>query len=208
MGGVLGGLFIGIGVALFLGLLRAAASRPAPRDPETGDLVLQCSPTLVWTLGLLAAGGPILMGFLSMIIPFEHPNQVFVPIGVGAFFLLLGGSMCLWAIYRRTRVGEDGLTSEYVLFAQQFLRWDEVQSVDFTSGVELWVRGPRGRKAMLMTWFVGVHEAVPYLRRCLPEGVKGRSAVEAFAITVGVPGRAPLAPPRKKPLGGDDRLKR
>ena len=37
---------------------------------------------------LIGAGGPIAMGFLSLVIPFQNERQVFVPIGLGAFFLL------------------------------------------------------------------------------------------------------------------------
>lgn len=183
----MGNIIVVMGILAFFLLLRSAASRPAFRDPVSGDLVLQCSPILGWTMGAIAVGGPIGMGILSLIIPFAYPEQAFVPVGIGAFFLLLGGGMCLWAVCRRTRISRDGLLSEYALFKPQFLPWNEVEKVDFASGQEFWVRGKGGKKAMLFVWFVGIAEVVPLLRQYLPKTVelKYRSTIENFAARVG-----------------------
>jgi hypothetical protein len=176
-------------VMLFFLLLRSAAGRPPKRDPQTGDLVLQCSPVLVWTMGVLAVGGPLAMAVLSFVIPFRNEREVFAPVGIGAFFLLLGGGMCLWAVRRRTRVGEHGLTSEYVFLAKRFLPWEDVERLSFDSGMEFWVHGPKRHKAMLHVWFTGVHEAVPLLDEHLPEKARDKYAgtLLQFAAKVGAP---------------------
>src|SRR5262245_24856115 len=122
-------------------LLRAGANRPARRDPTTGELVLQCGNGLAWSMGTIAVAGPLAMGVLSFIIPFRNTAQVFVPIVLGAFFLLLGGLLCFWALRRRTRINDKGLTSEYVFAKPRFLAWSDVESVSFASGQEFWVRG-------------------------------------------------------------------
>lgn len=186
VGGLVSGLVVAV-VVVFIGLLRAGAQRPAKRDANTGDLVLQCGPVLAWVMGTIAVGGPLCMGLLSLVIPFEHRTQVFVPLALGAFFLLLGGMMCLWALKRRTRLGERGLTSEYVFSGPRFLPWNEVKKIDFASGQELWIRGAAGQKAMLHLWFIGSKEAVPLLRAHLPEEVqqKYKAVLERFAGTVG-----------------------
>ena len=175
------------GVAVVFALLRAGAARPAPRDPATGDLVLQCGRGLVWGAGLMAAGGPLFMAALSLVIPFKSPEQVFVPIGLGAFFLLIGGPMAWWAVRRRTRVGAAGLTSEYMFAGPRFLPWNRVTRVTFASGQEFWVCGGRGEKAMLHVWFVGVRDAVPLLRAHLPGEVRAkcRGTLDRFAEAVG-----------------------
>ncbi len=186
VGGLVSGLSVA-GVLLFMALVRAGANRPAKRDATTGDLVLQCGPILVWAMGLIAVGGPLGMAVLSFVIPFKHETQVFIPIGMGAFFLLLGGLMCLWALKRRTRLGERGLTSEYMFARPRFLPWDEVTKVHFASGQEFWVMGRGGQKAMLHVWFTGVKDAVPLLRAHLPEAVQqaNKAAIDRFSAAVG-----------------------
>jgi hypothetical protein len=178
------------GVLVFFAVLRGAARRPPQRDPRTGELVLQCSPVLAWSMGAIAVGGPLSMAVLSFVIPFRNPREVWAPVGLGLFFLLLGGVMCLWAMRRRTRVGERGLTSEYVFARSRFLPWEEVERISFSSGQELWAHG-RGQKAMLHVWFVGIREAVPLLEEHLPRAVRTKDAatLERFAATVGRPPR-------------------
>lgn len=190
LGQAISSALIVAGVVFCLSLLRLSANRPAKRDPETGELVLQCSPALAWIMALFAVGGAISMGLLSLVIPFAYPAQVFVPIGIGAFFLLLGGGMCLWAMMRRTRVGERGLTSEYVFYKPRFLAWEDVRKVSFASGQEFWVHGPGWHKAMLHVWFVGIKEAIPLLYDHLPEEVqkKGGTALARLAVYTGATG--------------------
>jgi hypothetical protein len=184
---VLKNALIVAGVLVFFALLRLGANRPARRDPGTGELVLQCGSGLVWSMGLIAVAGPLFMGVLSFIIPFRNTAQVFVPFALGGFFLLLGGLMCLWALRRRTRVGQRGLTSEYMFAKPRFLLWAEVEWVSFSSGQEFWVHGSGRQKAMLHVWFVGVRDAVPLLRQHLPEAVRQKyaSTLETFAVAVG-----------------------
>jgi hypothetical protein len=171
---------------LFFRLLRARANRLAKREATTGDLILQCSPILAWTMGLIAVGGPLGMAVLLFAIPAQNKIQMFAPLAVGAFCLILGGLMCLWALKRRTRVGERGLISEYIFAGPRFLAWEEVTKVDFANGLELWVRGASGQKAMLYVWFTGVKEAVPLLRAHLPEAVQqaNKAAIDRFSAAV------------------------
>lgn len=212
IGPILSNALIAVAVIAFFALLRSQAKRPALRDPQTGELVLQCSPVLVWSMGLIAVGGPLAMGLLSLVIPFEHPNQVFVPIGLGLFFFTLGGLMCWWAARRRTRISEDGLTSEFMFASPQFLPWEETTKVNFSSGQEFWIQGEGRRKAMLHVWHVGVAEVVPLLRKHLPVEVRRQFAatIDQFANTVGAD-TAPViqrgfdkAPPRRKRREAED----
>jgi hypothetical protein len=175
------------GVLLFFALLRTGANRPARRDPTTGELVLQFGKGLTWSMGAIAVGGPLLMAVLSFIMPFENTAQVFVPLVLGAFFLLLGGLLCLWALRRRTRIGERGLMSEYVFAKPRFLPWTDVVKVSFAGGQEFWVQGAGRQKAMLHVWFAGVKEAVPLLRQYLPDAVrqKDESSLANFAAMTG-----------------------
>lgn len=185
MGPAISGGLAAVGVCVCLALLSLGARRPAKRDPKTGELVLQCNPGVVWLTGGIAVLGPLGSAALSFLIPFKNDTQMFVPIGLGGFFLLLGGLMCFWALRRRTRVGEQGLTSEYMFSGPRFLAWEDVQTVSFASGQEFWVKGAK-RKAMLHVWFGGVREAVPLLREHLPPEVlkKNASVIDAFASRV------------------------
>ena len=186
-----GGIF-GVAIALFFVLLfflslGSVAQRPGRRDPQTGELILQCSPLLSWTMAVITLGMPLLLGMLIFLVPFERPEQVFIPIGMSLFFVLLGGGFWFWSSRRRTRIGPSGLTSEYALFRPQFLPWHQVTKVDFANGQEFWVRAKDGRKAMLWIFFVGVAEAVPLLRAHLPQEVLTQygEVLERFACCVG-----------------------
>src|ERR1700677_4842305 len=165
------GAITGLVVGLLLVLLQSAAKRPATRDPVTGDLVLQLTPVLTWMMGGIAIGGPIFILVLSMIVRFKNPNEVYIPIAIGAFFLVVGGLTCLWGLRRRTRLGKDGLTSEYMIGRSQFLEWSDVIKLT-RSGPELWLRGATGNKALLMLWFSGIAEAVLLLKEHRPESVQ------------------------------------
>lgn len=182
------GALIAVGVMVFFLLIRAGANRPARRDPKTGELVLQCAPGLAWTMGAIAVGGPVGMGLLAFVIPARNAAEAFVPLVIGLFFLLLGGMMCWWALARRTRLSDKGLTSEYMFVKPRFIPWDEVEKLNFSSGQEFWVISETRQKAMLHVWFVGVKEAVPMLEQYLPEEVMDKydSVLWKFARTVGV----------------------
>src|SRR5262249_43545180 len=139
----------------------------------TGDLVLQCGSIIVWTMGIIAVGGPVGMAILSFIVPFKNEREVFIPIGLGAFFLLLCGLMCIWAIRRRTRISARRLVSEYMLARPQFLPWEDVTKVSFANGQDFWVHGTDAKKALLQVMlFTGVRDAVPILLAHLPEEVQ------------------------------------
>jgi hypothetical protein len=43
-------------LAVFSALVRAGATRPARRDPTTGELVLQCGSGVLWTMGSITVG--------------------------------------------------------------------------------------------------------------------------------------------------------
>lgn len=186
MGAALSGGLAAAGVLVCLALLGLGARRPAKRDPETGELILQCGPGVAWLTGGIAVVGTLGMALLSFIIPFQNETQIFVPVVLGGFFLLLGGLMCLWALRRRTRIGEKGLTSEGMFGGRRFLAWQDVQKLSFASGQEFWVRGPK-HKVMLHVWFIGLGEAVPMLRKQLPPEVlkKNGSTLDTFASRVG-----------------------
>jgi hypothetical protein len=170
--GLSGGL-AAAGVVLFLAILRSISNRPAKRDATTGDLVLQSSSVLVWTMGIIAVVAPVGLAILSAIFPFKNEREVFIPIVMGGFFLLVGGLTCFWAIRRRTRINERGMTSEYMLAKPQFLSWNEVASVSFANGQEFWVRGANGNKALVhVMLFTGVKDAAPFVVAHLPERVR------------------------------------
>jgi len=168
-------------------MLRSAAQRTGRRDPETSELILQCSPLLVWTMAVVTLGMPLLLGLLSFVIRFESPEQIFIPLGMSLFLVLLSGGLWLWSSRRRTRIGPEGLTSEYALCESQFLPWDQVTKIDFANGTEFWVRATDGRKAMIWIYFVGVAEVVPLLCAYLPEKVLRTygQTLERFASCVG-----------------------
>lgn len=162
-----------VGVLLFFSILRAGVKRPARCDPVTGDLVLQCGSILVWSMGIIAVAGPLSMAILSFVIPFKNQREVLIPIGIGAFFLILGGVICFWVIRRRTRISARGLMSEYMLASPRFVPWEKVTKVSFSDGQEFWIHASDGSKAMLhVLLFIGVREVVPYLTTHLPKEVQ------------------------------------
>jgi hypothetical protein len=177
-------------VLVLLLLIRAQAKRPARRDPETGELVLRWSGLLVWTAGGCAVAMPLLMAIASFMIP-SPGAQVFAPIAIGGVPLLAGGVLCLYFIRRRTQLGAQGITSEYLFARRRFLPWNDVVSVRFKDGQAFWVHGSGRQKALLHVWFVGVKEAVPLLRQYLPDAVRQDAAnillVEKFATATGAP---------------------
>jgi hypothetical protein len=171
----------------FFNLIRASARAPALRDPQTGELVLQFPTFLVWTMGAIAVLGPLAMVILSFIIPFKTENEVYIPIVMGLFFGLLGGALFLFLSRRRTRVSKTGLTSEYVFRSPAHMAWEEVETIKFTiNKQELFIYDRQGRKARLHVWHVGVKEAVPLLRECLPQAVQrnNQEPLESFYQTV------------------------
>jgi hypothetical protein len=160
-------------IVVFFNLVRRSARAPALRDPQTGELVLQFSKFLIWTMGAIAVLGPLAMVILSFIIGFRSEREVYVPIVLGLFFGLLGGAMYLYLSRRRTRLSRAGLTSEYVFRGPAHMAWEEVQKIKFASNQQdLFLYDTHGRKARLHVWLVGVKEAVPLLRECLPEAVQ------------------------------------
>lgn len=187
---VVSGVLVAGSVALVLGLLRASAQQPACRDPETGDLVLKCGRGFVVMMLVIAGGGPVSMALLSLVIPFAYPAQAFVPVGIGAFFLAIGGPLALWGVKRGTRLSEDGITSYFVMSSPRFLAWEDVKKVSFASGQEFWLVGTKGDKAMIHVWFVGAAEAVPELWERLPEKVveKYGDTIRFFGQCVGARG--------------------
>jgi hypothetical protein len=158
---------------IFFMLVRVSARAPALRDPQTGELVLRFPTFLIWTMGAIAVLGPLALVILSFIIPFSDESQVLVPIVLGLFFGLLGGGMFLYLWRRRTRVSKSGLTSEYVFSRPAHMAWEEVEKIKFSlNQQELFLYDGRGRKAQLHVWLVGVKEAAPLLRECLPEAMR------------------------------------
>lgn len=162
-----------VGVMIFFLLVRSGANRPALRDAATGDLVLQCNGVLTWTMGVIALVGPLGMAILSFVIPFKNEREVYVPVAIGAFFLLLGGGLCLWCLRRRTRIGDRGVTSEYVFAKPRFLAWDDVVKVSMSGGQEFVLHGRDRRKTVVyVLFFTGVAEGVSRLVPNLPKSVR------------------------------------
>jgi hypothetical protein len=169
---------------LFFTLLSCRANRPAMRDPVTGELILQYSKkALVLMVGINGIGVSLLMVVLSFVIEFEGDVKVFFLIGLGVYYLAFGWIMWVWAVRRRTRISERGLTSEYVFARPRFLAWEEVERIHYPKRETLWVCGRDRRKAALDVWFAGVEEAVSLLWKHLPEVViqKHEDKVNRFA---------------------------
>jgi hypothetical protein len=157
----------------FFDLVRKSANAPALRDPQTGELILRFPKFLIWTMGLIAVLGPLGMVVLSFVIPFQNEQQVYVPIVMGLFFALLGGLMYLVLSRYRTRVSRTGLTSEHFFRGPAHLTWQDVEKIKFSSNhQELFLYDRQGKRARLHVWLVGVKEAAPLLRECLPEAVR------------------------------------
>jgi hypothetical protein len=172
----------------FFGLVRWSARAPAMHDPQTGELVLQFSKFLVWTVGAIAVLGPLAMVVLSFIVPFENEQQIFVPIVMGLFFGLFGGAMYLYLSRRRTRLSTTGLTMEYVFRGPAHMAWEDVEKIKFAlNKQELFIYDRGGRRAQLHVWLVGVKEAAPLLRERLPEAVQRdhQQHLERFYRVVG-----------------------
>lgn len=185
-------LLAGAGVVVLFALLRAAARRPAKVDPATGELVLRSSGLLTWTMVGVALAPSLLLGVVAVAVPStEAVRQRAAPFifGIGGLFLLAGGSCALWAARRATRVGPAGLTSEYVFAGPRVLPWAEVTRVTYRGGLECWVHGSGGRKALLHLWYVGVQAAVPLLWEHLPGPVQDecRAALGRFVNAAGGP---------------------
>jgi hypothetical protein len=164
----------------FFALMRRTANRPAARDPDTGEIVLQFSKVLVWIMGGIAFLMPLALAVLSFVIPFRNAREVYVPIVMGLFFLILGGWLCLYVSRRRTRLSKSGLTSEYLISRTAHMAWDEVTRVKVAGNQELLLYDAQGRRAWIHIWLVGVKEAIPVLREYLPASVQ-KSNEEALA---------------------------
>jgi hypothetical protein len=157
----------------FFDLIRKGARAPAVRDPETGDVVLQWSKFLIWTMGSIAVLGPLAMVVLSFVIPFSSPAQVLVPIIMGLFFGLFGGMLYLYLARRRTRLTRTGLTMEYVFRNPAHIPWEEVETIKFSiNNQELFLYGRNRKRAQIHIWMVGVRESAQILRDHLPEAVQ------------------------------------
>lgn len=162
-----------LGVILLFAILRSRAGRPAKRDHATGDVVLQYSRIVVWTTGLSAVIGSVGMVILPFVLPPKNVGEALIALGIGAFFLLVGGGMCIWTARRRVCVGVRGVQAEYPFTQPRFLPWEEVTRVRYLNG-EFWVYG-RGRAKVLVPanfFFVGVGEAVPLILTHLPDQVQ------------------------------------
>jgi hypothetical protein len=171
----------------FFDLARRSARRPATRDPLTGELVLQFGPFLIWTMGGIAVLGPLGMAILSFVIPFKNEREVYIPIALGLFFLLLGGFLFVYLSRRRTRVSKDGLTSEYLFARPAHMAWDEVERVKLSGNQELFLYDRDGRRVWFHIFLVGVKEAVPLLREHLPAAVQrsNEETLKRFATAAG-----------------------
>src|SRR5262245_13285393 len=168
-------------ITAFFNMVRASARRPAVRDPNTGEVVLQFHMFLVWIMAGIAILAPLGLVVLSFIIPFQNERQVYVPIVLGLFFFLLGGWLYLYLARRRTRLSKAGLTSEYVFSRPAQMSWEEVERIKFSlNQQELFLYDAQGRTARLHVWHVGIKEAAPLLRECLPQTVQ-RSHQEPLA---------------------------
>jgi hypothetical protein len=157
--------------ALIVGLIRAAAARPARRDPTTGDLILRHNNVVTWMAGIFAIGLLLLLAVMTFVKPPTTDAQVLGVIGPGACLLLFFGWGCLYGLRRRTRIGERGLTSEYLFAKPKFLPWEDVVKVSMR-GHEFWVHRSDGRRALLHARFIGVKGAVPLLEKYLSDAVK------------------------------------
>jgi hypothetical protein len=174
------GLAVGLGLHFYFAILRKRSRLHAKRDEITGDIILRCSSVVVWTMGAVAVVGGGGMLALAILIPPPNPGGIFIPLGIGAFFLLVGGGTCLLAIWRQTRIGVEGVTSEYMFSSPQFFPWEEVTKVRFFNG-EFSIHGPGRKKAPFhVILFTGVREAVPLIIEHLPKRVQaeGQKAIK------------------------------
>ena len=162
--GLSGGL-AAAGVVLFLAILRSLSNRPAKRDAATGDLVLQSSSVLVWTMGIIAVGAPVGLAILSVIFPFKNQREVFIPIVMGGFSRRRRADFAFGRSRCRTRCGasEPRPDLRNTMLAKTTISFveDDVASVSFANGQEFWVRGANGDKAALVhvMLFTGVQDA-------------------------------------------------
>jgi hypothetical protein len=154
-------------VFLFLYLLLQSAKRPAMRDPQTGELILRFGWFLPAFMGLLAVGAPIGLVILSMVVGFKHPNEKYIPIVMGAAFLLLGGAPLPYLLKARVRVSQEGLESEAPLCRHRRVAWHDVVRVRFNSDGSLAVVASDNTKIKIQPYMVGISEFADILERQL-----------------------------------------
>jgi hypothetical protein len=163
------------GVTALLYLLLQSAKRPAKRDPETGDLVLQFGAILPVIMGTIAVGAPIGLAILAMFVGFKNPNERYIPMVMGAGFLLLGGGPLPYLLKTRIRVGADGLVYQGVFGQPRTMAWPEIVRVQFKSDGSLTLISAAKKRIQVQPLMVGIGEFAEILDEHLPEAAWGAS---------------------------------
>jgi hypothetical protein len=166
---------VGVAVGLFFYLLLQSAKRPAMRDPKTGVLVLQFGRILPIIMGSIAVGAPIGLVILSFVVGFKTPNEKFIPIGMGAAFLLLGGGMLPYLLKARVRVSDEGLEGEAPLMRVRKIAWPEVARVRFCSDGSLTLISRDNTRVKIQPFMVGISEFAGILEQRLPQEARQAS---------------------------------
>jgi hypothetical protein len=149
-----------------LNQLARGGDRPAARDPETGQLILNEGwiPRAWW--GFVAFGCPIGFGILALADP-PAPDEWYVVGGMMAGLLLLGGGFLLATVKRRVLVSAEGLAGEALFSRRRSMAWTEVTSARCSDGT-LTLASEDKRRIKVEPFMVGVTEFAELLEQRLP----------------------------------------
>lgn len=170
MGGV-----IGVVVAILFTLVLQSSKRPVVRDPTSGELVLRFNPILTVIMAVIGAVGPLGMVALSFVVTFKTPNERYIPVGIGLFFLLLGGGLAVYFYKTVVRVNHHGLVATGVFGSSRAISWLEVVRVRFGTDMTFSLITAAKKKVQVHFFMKGMTEFTKMIDAYLPEEAKRAS---------------------------------
>ncbi|VTR96740.1 hypothetical protein [Tuwongella immobilis] len=150
---------VGVVVVTFLAILMGAAQRGKPTtDRSTGFLVFRHH-ILLRLFSLVAAFGiPLVLTALVIANPPENQSDTIAILGIYAMFGVLSAPL-LWESMRFALVvSPEGLDCHSPWRGQQFIRWEEVEQVSYSSLLGWFViRADGGRKFRVSAMIPGLN---------------------------------------------------
>jgi hypothetical protein len=184
MNGAWTGGLIGLVVAILFMLLVQGAKRPVARDPTSGELVLRFNPILTAIMAVIGAVGPVGMVALSFVVKFKTPNERYIPVGIGLFFLLLGGGLAAYFYKTVVRVNHEGLVANGLFGLSRAISWQEVVRARFGTDMTFSLITAAKKKVQVHFFMKGMSEFSKMIEEYLPDEAKEASHADLEKLRV------------------------